>query len=177
MKANISNSFVVNEPKEKVWQLLTTPDQIVTCLPGAALVETIDEKNHKGEVTLKFGPVKAKYNGVITFDTVDIEGGKMRLIGKGLDAKGKGSADMVMDATITDQEGGTGVAYDMEITVTGMLAQFGSRLIVDVTKSVFKQFTQNFKDKLASKEVDNSLHAGQVMGTALKSLFKKKDPS
>ena len=36
----------------------------------------------------------------------------------------------------------------MVISVTGMLAQFGSRLIVDVTDHLTNQFIENFKAKL-----------------------------
>ena len=170
MKATFDKSFHVNEPIDKVWNLLTDPAQVVTCVPGASLTESIDEDNHKGEVLLKFGPVKAKYAGQIKFEERDAENRKMKLVGKGLDSKGKGSADMVMNGALTEQDGGTMVNCTMEVTITGMLAQFGSRLINDVTNTVFDQFIQNFQDKLAGKEVDNSLSAGSM----IKNMFKKK---
>ena len=170
MKANFEKSFEVNEPINKVWTLLTTPDQVVTCVPGASLVETIDENNHKGEVLLKFGPVKAKYAGQITFEERDEAAHKMKLVGKGLDSKGKGSAEMTMNGALMEIDGGTKVDCTMEVSITGMLAQFGARLINDVTDSIFDQFISNFQDKLAGKEVDNSLTGGSM----IKSMFKKK---
>ena len=115
---------------------------MVTCVPGASLTESIDENNFKGGVVLKFGPVKAKYAGQITFEERNEADHKMKLVGKGLDSKGKGSAEMVMNGILTEIEGGTKVDCSMEVTVTGMLAQFGSRLIGDVTDSVFDQIHQ-----------------------------------
>ena len=50
----------------------------------------------------------------------------------------------------------------MEIGITGMLAQFGSRLINDVTDHLLDQFVDNFKKKLAGAEVDNELNTTKM---------------
>ncbi len=175
MKTTINKNFHVEEPIDKVWDFLSDPNQIVTCVPGASLTEQIDDDNFKGEVSLKFGPVKAKYAGQITFVERDVDNRKMQLQGKGLDSKGKGSADMTMHGTLVEKDGGTDVAYSMEVSITGMLAQFGSRLIEDVSNTVFNQFVDNFKAKLAGEEVDNTMRAGSMMGSMVKNrLFGKK---
>lgn len=183
MKTTITKTFMVQEPIEKVWINLTTPEEIVTCLPGARLVGKIDDDNYKGEVTLKFGPVKAQYTGEVTFLERNAETHQMVLKGRGLDSKGKGSAEMMMNGSATEKEGGTEVVFSKEITITGMLAQFGARLINDVTDQVLNQFIANFKDKLAGQEVDNTMNAGALMGNVVKSKIsgifkggaKKKD--
>ncbi len=173
MTTTITRSFQAEEGIEHVWANISNPEKLVSCLPGASLTETVDEKNFKGEVTMKFGPVKAKYNGLITFEELDPETRKMKMIGKGLDSKGKGSADMVMNCSLAEKDGGTSVDYTIDITITGMLAQFGARLITDVTHSVFDEFTKNFQSKLKGEEVDNTMTAGKMMGTVMKSMFKK----
>ena len=170
MKTTIHKEFSVNEPIDKVWDHLSDPAKVVTCVPGASLTEQIDDRNFKGEVTMKFGPVKAKYAGEITFDELDKENYKMVMNGKGLDSRGKGSADMIMNGLLTEKDGETHVDCTMEVSITGMLAQFGSRLINDVSNSVFDQFVQNFKDKLAGKEVDNTMSAGSM----IKGIFGRK---
>jgi carbon monoxide dehydrogenase subunit G len=163
MKTTINKTFQVNQPVDKVWSYLSDPEKIVPCVPGAALTEKVDDQNYKGEVVMKFGPVKAKYGGEITFEELDNANHRMVMKGKGLDSKGKGSADMTMNGRLAEKDGGTEVDCSMEISITGMLAQFGSRLITDVSNSVFDQFVSNFKDLLAGKEVDNSMTAGKVI--------------
>lgn len=177
MKATIEKTFQVDEPIDKVWEYLSDPARIVPCVPGASLTEAIDEDNYKGEVSLKFGPVKASYNGQITFQERDRENYRMQLLGKGLDSKGKGSADMLMNGVLAEKDGRTEVSCSMEVAITGMLAQFGSRLINDVSNSVFDQFVANFKAKLAGEEVDNTLKAGSMVGTVVKGMFGKKKDS
>ena len=174
MKTTIKKTFQVEESIDKVWNFLSDPHQIVTCVPGAALTEEIDDKNFKGEVTLKFGPIKAKYSGQLTFDELNVENRTMKMIGKGLDSKGKGSADMVMNGVLKEVEGGTAVDYSMEVTIIGMLAQFGSRLINDVSSAVFDQFVANFKKKLQGEDVDNTMNAAAMMGTVVKGMLGGK---
>ena len=149
MTTTISKKFEVNEPIDKVWDYFTDPEKIVVCVPGASLTEKIDDRNYKGGVTLKFGPVKASYAGEITFEEVDEANRKMTLKGKGLDSKGKGSADMLMKGNLTKTANGTEVDCSMQISIVGKLAQFGARLINDVSDQLFNQFINNFKAKLA----------------------------
>ncbi|NER85048.1 MAG: SRPBCC family protein [Leptolyngbya sp. SIO1D8] len=169
MKTTIEKTFQVQESKAKTWEYLSHPAKIVTCVPGASLTEKLDERNYKGEVIAKFGPVKAKYNGQITIEELDNANYKMVLKGKGLDSKGKGSAEMTMHGKLIESGDGTEVNFEMELAITGMLAQFGARLIKDVSNQLLNQFVDNFKDLLAGKEVDNAMNAGKVMGSVVKS--------
>jgi carbon monoxide dehydrogenase subunit G len=171
MKAQISKNFHVDESVDKVWEYLSNPEKIASCVPGATLTEVIDEKNFKGEVVMKFGPVKAKYNGDISIEEMDHDAKKMTMKGVGKDSKGKGSAEMLMNGAVLEaEEGGSNIDFNMDISVNGMLAQFGSRLITDVSDQITEQFVGNFKAKLAGEEIgDNSIKAGSLAGSVLKS--------
>lgn len=171
MNTSINKSFHVAQPIDAVWANLTDPEKVVVCVPGAALTEKIDDNNYKGGVELKFGPVKASYGGLITFVERDIASHRMILKGAGTDNKGKGGADMMMNGVLTEKDGGTDVNVTMDISITGMLAQFGSRMIQDVSNQVFDQFVSNFKAQLEGGEIDNKLKTGSLVGTAIKSLF------
>ena len=119
----------------------------------------------------------------------------MVLKGRGLDSKGKGSADMVMNGALSEVDGQTRVDFKMDITIVGTLAQFGSRLINDVSDQLLNQFVASFREKLAAegasaettatsaeaptaeapaapaKQKDNSLNAFALIGTVLKSIL------
>jgi len=174
MNTTITKSFYVENSIEDVWANLTNPEKVVVCVPGASLTEKVDDNNYKGDVALKFGPVKASYGGLITFIERDPVAHKMSLKGTGTDSKGKGGAEMVMTGNLTQKDAGTNVDISMEVSITGMLAQFGSRLINDVTNHVFDQFVSNFKAQLSGKEVDSSLSAGSMVGSMVKGIFGGK---
>ncbi|GEM_PF-368658 len=150
MTTTINKKFELDEPIEKVWIYLADPTKIVTCVPGASLTEKIDDRNFKGQVAMKLGPVKVKFNGEVEIVTLDKDNWKMNLKGKGLDSKGKGSADMKMNGLLNPTDNGTVVDFTMTLTIVGKLAQFGSRLINEVTDHVLNQFVDNFKAKLAA---------------------------
>lgn len=171
MTTSINKVFLVNHPIDEVWNNLTDPEKIVTCVPGATLSEKIHDNSYKGQVALKFGSVKAGYDGLINFTERDAAAKKMSLKGTGVDTKGKGNAEMLMNALLTKKDGGTEVNVTMDVIIAGMLAQFGSRLINDVSNQVFDQFISNFKNKLSGAEVDPSLHTGSLAGAVIKGIF------
>jgi len=147
MKTEIQKKFSVAQPIDLVWASLSDPADVVTCVPGASITEKIDERNYKGAVLAKFGPIKASYSGDIEILELDETNKKMVLSGKGLDSKGKGSADMKMVGTLNESNGLTNVEFNIDITIIGKLAQFGSRLINDVSDQLLNQFVSNFKAK------------------------------
>ena len=174
MKTSITKTFQVNQTIDQVWANLSDPEKVVVCVPGASLTEKVDNDNYKGNVELKFGPVKANYDGLITFTERNSKNFKMSLKGVGTDSKGKGGAEMLMNGDLKKLDTGTEVIVQMDVNISGMLAQFGSRLINDVTNHVFDKFISNFKAQLEGNEVDNTLKAGSVMGTVIKGIFSKK---
>ncbi len=176
MKTTVEKDFSVDSAIDAVWSQLSDPSQVVTCVPGATLTEQVDDANYKGQVKMKIGPVSAKYNGQITIEELNEETHEMRLSGKGMDARGKGSADMVLHTKLAEAaSGGTDVDFSMEISITGILAQFGSRLIGDVSNQLADQFIANFRQKLAGEadsgdaaEQGSSLDAGSIVGNVVK---------
>ena len=72
MEVKSDKNFELNADIDTVWNVLINPAQVVTCVPGAELTEAIDENHLKGKVTIKIGPVTAKFNG-------DVEIGKRKI--------------------------------------------------------------------------------------------------
>ena len=175
MEATITKQFSLEEPIEKVWAGLSDPMRISGCVPGATITEKVDETNYKGEVTMKFGPIKSKYDGLITIQEMDNENHKMELVGKGLDSKGKGNAEMTMNGVAVSNGDNTDVDFKMVVNIQGTIAQFGSRLINDVSAQLMNQFVDNFKALLKGEEFNNDLKAGNMMGSVVKGIFKKKE--
>ena len=63
MEVKSEKNFELNANIVTVWNVLINPEKVVTCVPGAELIETIDENHLKGKVTIKIGPETAKFNG------------------------------------------------------------------------------------------------------------------
>ena len=152
MKIKIEKTFRVDAPIEAVWALLTDPEQVISCLPGADLDEIVDERNFRGRVGLKVGPVRAQFRGAARFEELDVERHYMRIAGQGT---GSGSASVVMTGQLRSlEDGGTEADVAAEVDMTGRLVQVGSRLIQFVSDQLFDQFVQRLRDRLESRSED-----------------------
>ena len=149
MPVRIERTFQVREPVEKVWKLLSDPASVVTCVPGAQLTEKVDDRNFKGAVSVKVGPSVTDYKGEVRIERLDEQAHEIELVGKGLDVRGRGSASMKMTGKLRSLPNGvTEVAAISEVNVVGTLAQFGSRMIQDVSDFMFGEFVRRFQQQL-----------------------------
>jgi hypothetical protein len=83
--------------------------------------------------------------------------------------------------------GGTEVVSESEITVVGILAQMGSRVITEVSNIMFGEFTKNFQARLKEASGDPAapaaaaevapIKATSLAWRATKGLFRGKSES
>jgi carbon monoxide dehydrogenase subunit G len=149
MAVKIEKSFQVQEPVEKVWEFLSDPRKVVTCVPGAQITEEVDERTYKGAISVKVGPSVTDYKGEVQIVRLDAQAHEIEILGKGQDVRGKGSASMKMTGKLTAlPDGGTDVFTASELNVVGILAQMGNRVINEVSNIMFEKFTTDFRQKL-----------------------------
>ncbi len=144
MEIKIEKTFKVNAPIDRVWEFLTDPEQVVQCMPGAELDEVIDDRNVRGRVGVKVGPVEARYRGQATFDELDAENHRIRVVGQGM---GDGSADLQLAGELRSlDDGSTEAEFAALVNVGGRMAQVGSRLIKFVSDRLFDQFVSRVRE-------------------------------
>jgi hypothetical protein len=79
---------------------------------------------------------------------IDASARKLELMATGTDKSGS-SATMKLTSTLVDKKNHETILHGQaEITVTGQLAQFGSRMIAPVSDVILSQFADQFKQKL-----------------------------
>jgi carbon monoxide dehydrogenase subunit G len=176
MQVKITKTFEVREPVAQVWGFLSDPRKVATCVPGAQITEAMDERRYMGTISVQVGPVVTNYKGELIIERLDARSFEIELVGKGQDVKGKGSASMKMVGKLRARpHGGTEVVGSSEISVTGLLAQFGSRVIEEVSNQMFTQVTQNLQKNLegleqsaSEREPPQPLKAIPLLVTAVK---------
>jgi carbon monoxide dehydrogenase subunit G len=153
MALRFEQSFVVQAPRQRVWEYLTDPYRVVTALPGAAVTEKVDEATYNGTITVKVGPVSARYRGTARFEKLDPAAGLAEVAASGQDATGRGGAEMKMTSRLLERAPGeTEVNVVSEVNVTGVLAQFGRGMIQDVSDQMFERFTAAVRQALETQE-------------------------
>lgn len=152
MAIEIQKSFEINRPVEEVWEFLITPERVVECLPAAKLTERVDDRNFRGEMGLRLGPIGVTFQGTIHYDNLDVENHEVSMHGEGKDARGSGSVKMQMHSSLMSLEGGgTHVDVSQSVSLAGRLASFGrGGIIQNVADFMFGRFTDCMKGKLES---------------------------
>ncbi len=191
MKVALSKTFTIRAPISAVWDFMTNVEKVCTCIPGAQYKENIGENQHSVMLLVKVGPIKSSYRSTVSIRSLDNENYTIEIEGQGTDTKGKGGATMELVGVLSENENGTTeINGDSTITIQGMLAQFGSRMVEDVSNQLFIQFTNSLAAKLEgnSEKADETessteaLSGVSVAGAALKGIssrlmdkFKKKE--
>ncbi len=144
----IEQEFSIEAPADSVWAFLTDPERVAAALPGAEISEKVDDMTYKGGMTVRVGPVSAAYNGTISFE-LDEPNRSATVHGKGQGKAGMGSVVMKMVSNVealSDTE--TRVTVETDLTVSGILAQFGRGMIEQISKKMFGEFTEVMKQEL-----------------------------
>ena len=149
MEVKAEKNIKLNQDPDMIWKCMIDPSFMVKSVPGAELTEQLDERNFKGKISIKIGPVTAKFNGEAEFTKLEESDYELTMEGKGIDTSGKGGANMTMNIKLsTLEEGGTEMQSSMSLSITGRLAQFGARMIVAVNNKMFDQWATSFTELL-----------------------------
>ncbi len=170
MEVKLDKRYPVAATPAQAWAVLSDIHAIAACMPGAAITEQLDATHYKGTVKSKIGPAVMSFGGDIEMQGLDEATRELKMLGKGADKAGS-SASMQLTARLEDGEapGTTVLVGQATITVSGKLAQFGSRLLVPVSDAMLAQFADNFRAAAAAvplAEPVAAAPAGAPAGTA-----------
>ena len=121
-------------------------------MPGAEITEQLSDTSYKGAVKVKVGPAVAQFGGTVDVIEAVTSERKMVLRGKGAD-KGGSSASMDLTAIITSDPSNPAHCVlngQAAVIVNGKFAQFGGRLMVQVSDMLLAQFVENFRQTALS---------------------------
>src|SRR5438128_1394241 len=137
----LHNDFEVPAPVDAVWAYMLDVERVAPCMPGAELTEVMDDKNWKGKVTVKVGPVSMSFLGTATMQERDDAAKRVVLKADGRDARGKGAANATVTARMEPAGDGTKVSIDADLTITGAAAQYArGGMIQDISGRLTKEF-------------------------------------
>ena len=128
--------------QQQAWDALNDPAILKACIPGCDRVEPTGENQYAIGMSVKVGPVAAKFAGKIALsDIVPPKSYSINFEGQGGAAGfGKGNSAVAL----TPNEAGCLLEYTVHASVGGKIAQLGQRLIDGVAKSMAEDFFKRF---------------------------------
>jgi uncharacterized protein len=136
----LENSFDVPAPRDASWRLLTDVPGVLPCMPGAELVEVVDERTWKAKLRVRLGPITLQFMTDVVLEEMDEAAGRVMLSAKAREARGRGSAEATIESTLAVANGGTRVSIVTELTLQGGVAQHGRTVVADVAERLTVQF-------------------------------------
>ncbi|GAA6141504.1 SRPBCC family protein [Hydrogenophaga sp. 5NK40-0174] len=162
MEVKLDKNYPLDVDPGRAWAILSDLKAVAGCMPGAELTEQLSDTSYKGGVKVKVGPAVAQFGGQVDVLEKDDAARKMVLRGKGAD-KGGSTASMDLAATIDADPANPAASVlhgDAAVIVNGKFAQFGGRMMVQVSDMILAQFVENFRQAAAA------LPAPEGQGTA-----------
>ena len=151
MEVKLEKRYPLEVDAARAWQVLRDVRTVAACMPGAEITEQVDATHYKGSVKVKVGPANAAFGGDIEVRALDEATRRVQLFGKGAD-RGGSSASMELTATI--EPGATAntsvLVGEAAVIVNGKFAQFGGRMLVQVSDMLLVQFADNFRAAAAA---------------------------
>ena len=139
----IENSFDVPGSPDETLKLLLDPQRVVPCMPGAELVEVVDDRNWRAKMRVRLGPVGMDFDNKIELVEIDEANGLVRMNVSGRDTRGKGGADGTVEARFAAADGGTRVDMTTDLRFSGQAAQLGRPNVVqDVASKLVGDFAR-----------------------------------
>jgi len=145
---NFKGTVTIHAPRKKVWDFLTSAEQMSDCAPGLEKLEIL-EPNEKFRATasIGFGAVKATFVTDAQWMGLDApNSAKMKIHGKAPGSVVDGTSEMTLREG--DKPGDTIVDWSSEVTIAGAIAGLASRLMAPVTQKLTDSFFENVRKKI-----------------------------
>ncbi|MSP32025.1 MAG: 2Fe-2S iron-sulfur cluster binding domain-containing protein [Pseudolabrys sp.] len=166
-------NFVIQKPPREVWKMLSDFRRVASCLPGAELTEHND-RNIKGRMNVKLGPIRAAFTGSAT---VELDPATMtgRIRGAGSDSSSgsRTKANAIYKIAPEESVSVSRVVLSVEYNLQGPLAQFSrSGLAQDFGRRLIAEFATNLNASFGSAGSGEShaaeLNAGGILWATVK---------
>lgn len=144
---SITEEIVVPSPRDRVWQVISNPADVVSCINGAELGAAHDDGSFDGTLPVKFGAVRVRFGARVKLDLVEDEY-EGRLSARGKD--GQAATRFAASATFRVLEGleaGSRVVVSGEIELSGKLAG----LVESGAGAVVSRMTRDFSAALVAR--------------------------
>jgi carbon monoxide dehydrogenase subunit G len=167
-----SDTFTAQASAEVVFEFLRDVRNVTACIPGARIVETVDNGRYQGAVRTKLGAAQMTFRGELEFVS-DSATRTISVSGRGLDARGGSGATGQVTAEVRDgPDGSAAVHLVSHLQVSGQLARFGKHVILDIASRLTREFAANLDSRVHGDRATSQaevLDIGRMATDAMKS--------
>jgi carbon monoxide dehydrogenase subunit G len=141
----VQESFVITEPREKLWSFFEQVDQVARCVPGVESVDQVDADNSNVRVTQSVGPMTATFDiKMRVTEREPLE--RMSFTAVGRAVKGAmGNVRTTNTVRLADVDDGTRVDLEADLAMGGVLGTVGEKVVSKQVAQVTKAFAASLE--------------------------------
>jgi carbon monoxide dehydrogenase subunit G len=151
----LKHSFVLPAGVEETWAHFQDISGVAECFPGAK-VTSAEGDDFQGTAKVKLGPVALQYSGSGSFIERDETARRMVFEAKGRDKRGNGTAGATVVLQFSEDPAGTRAEVETDLSVTGKPAQFGARMMQEVSDKLLGQFVDCLQQQVGGGGAESS---------------------
>lgn len=141
------------EPSE-TWELVSDPQVLMECVPGAKDVERVTEDNYRGTIERGVAGINLSLHGEVTL-TDQNPPHSFSAEAAGEDENTGSRVDADANIELIDNGDTTTVAYVIDMDFTGRLATLGARMTKRLILRDINTFFDNVRDKVEESGEEN----------------------
>lgn len=136
-----TGEFTATATPEQIWDIITDPEELTQCIPGAEEIERVDDDTYTGTITQSVAGFTLSLSGEVEITEQDPYERMAATVSAGDNSAGtwtKVSADMSIDLVASGEE--TTLSYTVTADVKGKLASLGSSLVRPKVKADIEEY-------------------------------------
>lgn len=146
----LRNEFTIPADIDQAWRVLLDLERVAPCLPGARL-EGGGGRDFTGTMTVKIGPVTNRYRGTVSIEEADDARHRAVMRAQARDTGGAGTAAATISTAMQSRNGGTHVAVETDLQISGPAAQFGRGVMQEVASKLIARFSDCLAEEMAAE--------------------------
>src|SRR4051794_20838659 len=158
------NEFDVKAPIDEVYATMLDLERVAPAMPGAEVLEKIDDDHYKVAIRVKVGPISMQYRGDVEVAEKNPEDHSARLKVQAREARGQGTATADVTMRLEERGDATHGQLTASVQLAGRAAAMGRGVIQDVSAKLVDEFAHNLGSMLASKPAPEAAAVGTADG-------------
>jgi len=141
---NFTGEIKVKAPQEAVFDRLNDARFFASCIEGVSNLEEIDPTHFNAVLETRIAYIRFKFN--ISVEIAEsVPSSRIVAKSEGTPMGAVGRLTSTSTASLSEADGETTVAYDIELALTGKLGSLGQPVLRSKAKELEKQFAANLK--------------------------------
>lgn len=148
---DIDSTFTVDAPPAEVWEAVMDFESVAGCIPGAQILNKLNDDAYQVGMKVKLGPVSLQYRGQLDVLERDTAARRAVLQGSAKEVRGQGTAQATVILKLEEAGEGTQGLVSADLGLSGKAAAMGKGVIGSVTEQMMAVFAENLQAMVNSR--------------------------